>query len=332
MNESPDETPGRAMAQGASSSWTSGAGPGGDPPAPRPRPDADPGLGATLLAFSDLTYRDAFWPKRRYEDRCDRIALRAFLPRSGGRLIEVGAGFGRLAGEYAGYREVVLLDASEALLQAARARLGVDPRFTVVSGDAFRLPFPDASFDAAVCIRVLHHFEDPRPAIREMSRVVRPGGVLVLESANKRNIKAVAAYWLRRQAWSPFARGSRRYVGVRLLPEPLLREVRPRRAERPAAAEPGVTWGAQVTYLHSPRDLATWVRAAGFEGRGQRSVGLFRLPILTSHAPLGLLVALERLQQVALAPITAGPSVFLKAVRMQGPGPVTRDVGLSAED
>ena len=82
------------------------------PSSPQPARSGDSGLETTLLAFADLAYRDAFWPQRRYEDACDRIALRAFLPRAGGRLIEVGAGFGRLVDEYAGYREVVLLDPS----------------------------------------------------------------------------------------------------------------------------------------------------------------------------------------------------------------------------
>lgn len=286
------------------------------PSSPQPARSGDPGLETTLLAFADLAYRDAFWPQRRYEDACDRIALRAFLPQAGGRLIEVGAGFGRLVDEYAGYREVVLLDASEALLQAARERFGGESRITITAGDAYRLPFPDASFDAAVCIRVIHHFEDPGPAIRELGRVVRPGGVLLLESANKRNLKAVLAYWLRHQAWSPFARGSRPYAGVSVIPSAPPWARRPRRPRRGEAGAPTVPWSASISYIHSPRDLQAWLRVAGFETRGRRSIGLFRLPVLTSRVPLGLLVALERLQQVVFAPITAGPSVVLKAVRL----------------
>jgi SAM-dependent methyltransferase len=293
--------------------------PDGGPSSPQPARSRDPGLETTLAAFSDHAYRDEFWPSRAYEDACDRIALRSFLPRTGGRLIEVGAGFGRLADEYGGYGEVVLLDASEALLQAARERCGGDSRITITAGDAFRLPFPDASFDAAVCIRVIHHFEDPGPAIRELGRVVRPGGVLVLESANKRNFKSVLAYWLRRQAWSPFARGSRRYAGVRMIPSALASAFWPRLSRREDAARTRVPWSAPVSYIHSPRDLRTWLRIAGFETRGRRSVGLFRLPGLTSRAPLGVLVALERLQQVVLGPVTAGPSVVLGAVRLPAP-------------
>lgn len=285
----------------------------------QPERPGDPGLDVTLAAFSDLTYRDAFWPRRPYEDQSDRIALRALLPPVGGRLVDVGAGFGRLVDEYAGYREVVLVDASPTLLEAARERLGGDPRITITAGDAYRLPFPDASFDAAVCIRVLHHMEDPRPAIREFARVVRPGGVVVLEFANKRHLKAVLGYWLRRQDWSPFPRGSRRNVSVQLLPGVLHRMYRPGGSRSGVAGGPGTSWSAPVSYVHSPRDLRMWLRAAGFEVRGSRSVGLFRMPAFVSKAPLGLLVALERLQQVLLAPITGGPSIFVGAERRPTP-------------
>jgi hypothetical protein len=48
----------------------------------------------------DLSYRDEFWASRDYEDRCDRLALRALLPASGGHLLDLGAGFGRLVDEY----------------------------------------------------------------------------------------------------------------------------------------------------------------------------------------------------------------------------------------
>ena len=309
------------------------AGPGDEPN--RPGPPArggDPGLEATLQSFSDLTYRDAFWPSRRYEDRCDRLALRSLLPPMGARLIEVGAGFGRLANEYAGYTEVVLLDASEALLEAARLQTEGDSRVSVVLGDAYQLPFPDASFDAAVCIRVLHHFEDPRPAIHELARVLRPGGVLVIESSNKRNIKGVIAYLIRRQSWSPFAPGSRRYEGVRLVPG-FTRPSMPRDpTERMPVTDSAPRWSVATSYLHAPRDLGAWLESAGLQISASRSVGLFRLPFLTRHLPLVLLIAAERLQQSALSRLSLGPSLYYRAVRTSQRGGRLGDAGDSEEE
>lgn len=62
--------------------------------------------------------------------------------------------------------------------QAKTARLGLPVQFTV--GDAERLPYPDATFDIVICNSVLHWFKDRGAAIREMRRVLRPGGQVVI--------------------------------------------------------------------------------------------------------------------------------------------------------
>ena len=236
-----------------------------------------------IAAYEDLRYRDVFWATRAYEDACDRIALRALHPPSGGRLIEVGAGFGRLANEYVGYDEVVLLDSSDVHVAAARETLGADGRFSIVSGDAYALPYADGYFDAAVCIRVLHHFQDPGPALAEIGRVVRPGGVLVLEFANKRNLKSIARYVLRRQAWSPF--------------------------------EPGPVAYRSLHFDHAPISVRRWLRRAGFSIVQVRSASLFRLPELSRRVPLRTLSWLEAHLQAPLGRVTPGPSTFILARR-----------------
>jgi ubiquinone/menaquinone biosynthesis C-methylase UbiE len=281
-----------------------------------PNTSATPSSGtAPDPAYTDLRYRDSFWASRPYEDRCDRIALKALLPRTGDRLIEVGAGFGRLADEYGGYREVVLLDPSGVQLAAARERIGNDPRCVAVEGDAFHLPFPDASFDAAVCVRVIHHFDDPRAAIAEMARVLRPGAVLILESSNKRNLKAIALYLLRRQVESPFGPGSQRATDAHFLPS-----IFPMRGRSRAASDASgsaARWCSTIGVDHAPGDLRRWLQAAGFRIDATRTVGLFRLPLATRYVPLALLTGLERALQSLLAPVTPGPSIFLRAIRLE---------------
>jgi ubiquinone/menaquinone biosynthesis C-methylase UbiE len=237
-----------------------------------------------LATYEDLGYRDVFWSIRAYEDACDRIALRSLLPPGGGRLIEVGAGFGRLSDEYSGYGEVVLLDSSEVHIAAATEKLADDPRFRVTLGDALALPFPDASFDAAVCVRVLHHFGDPKPLIAELGRVVRPGGLLVLEYANKRNLKSIARRLLRRQNWSPFVLGSVQYKPFH--------------------------------YDHAPVGVRRALRAAGFVPERARAVSLFRIPSLTRRMRPAVLAGLEGPLQERLGSITPGPSVFVLARRL----------------
>ena len=237
----------------------------------------------TDLPEYDLAYRDVFWQTRDYENLCDRIAIRALLPPTGERLIEVGAGFGRLSDEYAGYREVVLFDSSQTLLDAGRERLGADPRLEFTLGDAHALPFPDASFDAVVCVRVAHHFPDAGRVFREFARILRPGGVLVLEFANKRHLKSVIKYALRRQRWSPFS------------PEPY--EYRP------------------LHFDHSPTEVRRVLREAGFRVGPLRAASLFRVGALKRHLPAGLLARIERPLQAPLGRLAVGPSVYLRARR-----------------
>jgi SAM-dependent methyltransferase len=244
-----------------------------------------PSQGRALATYEDLGYRDVFWAARRYEDACDRMAVRALLPPSGERLIEVGAGFGRLANEYSGYREVALLDSSEVHVEAAREALGGDARFQVVLGDALALPYPDGYFDAAVCVRMLHHFADPAPVLAELGRVTRPGGVVVLEYANKRNLKAIARRLLGRQRWSPFELGSVEYKPFH--------------------------------FDHAPVEVRRGLRRAGLRIESMRAASLFRLPPLTRRLPVSLLVAAESRLQAPLGSITPGPSVFLRARRSQ---------------
>jgi ubiquinone/menaquinone biosynthesis C-methylase UbiE len=249
---------------------------------------ADPRASAqgdgALATYEDLGYRDVFWATRSYEDACDRIALRALLPPSGDRLIEAGAGFGRLADEYGGYSEVMLLDASDVHVAEARRATAERPGFRVELGDVLSLPAPDAWFDAAVMIRVLHHFPDPEPVLRELGRVVKPGGVLILEYANKRNLKSIARRLLRRQSWSPFGPGSVAYKPFH--------------------------------HDHAPVSVRRALRKAGFEVERTRAASLFRLPLLTRRLPPALLARLEAPLQEPLGSITPGPSVFVLARRL----------------
>jgi ubiquinone/menaquinone biosynthesis C-methylase UbiE len=103
-------------------------------------------------------------------------------------VLEVGCGTGRLLARVAPLaRRAVGVDLSPGMLAHARAR-GLD----VVEGDATSLPFDDASFDVAFSFKVLPHVEDLRGALREMARVVRPGGVVLAELYNARSLRALA--------------------------------------------------------------------------------------------------------------------------------------------
>ncbi len=99
----------------------------------------------------------------------------------GERVVDIGSGTGEharaLAKAVGETGEVVGVDPNEGL-RAEAARRARKARF--VAGNAYDLPFPDASVDAVTCERLFQHLDDPDRATREIARVLRPGGRVVI--------------------------------------------------------------------------------------------------------------------------------------------------------
>jgi SAM-dependent methyltransferase len=97
--------------------------------------------------------------------------------------LEVACGAAHVSEEIAPrVRQVVGIDLTRALLELAAQRLeaaGVD-NVLLQEGDAGDLPFLNGTFDLVVCRAALHHFPDPGVQVREMARVCRPGGRVVV--------------------------------------------------------------------------------------------------------------------------------------------------------
>jgi ubiquinone/menaquinone biosynthesis C-methylase UbiE len=98
-------------------------------------------------------------------------------------VLDVGCGTGRLL-ESAARRwteaRLTGIDPSAAMLAVARRKHVDDARFTFKQGDASELPLDAASFDAAFTTMSFHHWGDQAAGIREVARVLRPGGLFVL--------------------------------------------------------------------------------------------------------------------------------------------------------
>ena len=126
---------------------------------------------------------ELFLPDRRdifnFIDETKVRHLRPLLPASG-NAIEVGAGSGRLLirlGRERPYR-LFALDYAPYAIRAVRenyGRAGVSG--ALLFGDARALPLRDASFDLVLSGGLLEHFRDVEPVVREMARVLRPGGL-----------------------------------------------------------------------------------------------------------------------------------------------------------
>ena len=94
---------------------------------------------------------------------------------------DLGCGSGALASELSPFvKQIIGVDGSTAMLDAARQRTRELTNIDLRQGDLVALPIDDASVDATLCVIVLSYVERAQQAVREMARVLRPGGRVVV--------------------------------------------------------------------------------------------------------------------------------------------------------
>lgn len=107
-------------------------------------------------------------------------ALLALIP-ARWTVADLGCGTGNASEHLAPYvAKVIAIDQSAPMLKAARKRLHAFRNVDFVRAELTDLPLPDASVDAAMCVLVLHHLDDPASALAEMRRILRPGGAALV--------------------------------------------------------------------------------------------------------------------------------------------------------
>jgi ubiquinone/menaquinone biosynthesis C-methylase UbiE len=129
--------------------------------------------------IKDDPYRNCFvYSRRRLNLWLDRL-----MPERGDglRLLDVGCGTGyHLARYREGGFEIAGMDGSEEMLKQARlANSGIDFK----RGDVESIPFESESFDFVLCIEVLRYLPDINPCVREVQRVLKPGGIALVTAA-----------------------------------------------------------------------------------------------------------------------------------------------------
>ncbi len=233
--------------------------------------------------YEGSDYQQFFWEQggREYEDRVEAIALKRMLPKNGKLMLELGAGAGRNTPRYAGFERIVLLDYSTTQLAQAQGRLGRSDKYIYVAADIYRLPFLERLFDSATMIRTLHHMADAPKALSQIRKVLQPNAILILEFANKLNIKSILRYWLGKQDWNPFTLEPVEFV--------------------------------KLNFDFHPKAIRNWLGELGFSIEKILTVSHFRLALLKRLVSAKLLAALDGLFQHTGALWQFTPSVFLKA-------------------
>jgi len=130
--------------------------------------------------YDQLSAALSFWQDPRWR----RALVSAVAPQDGQRLLDVATGTGMVAAELLARADcsVVGVDQSPQMLAAARARFasgasaGAEARVELLEGQAESLPFNEASFDGLTFTYLLRYVDDPAATMRELARVVRPGG------------------------------------------------------------------------------------------------------------------------------------------------------------
>lgn len=242
----------------------------------------------SISDYNGYDYKKIFWEDadRKYEDAADRMAIRRLLPRQMDNFVDIAGGYGRLANEYLPRTKVAtLFDYSETELAQAKEIYG--NQLETKSGDIYSLPFKDNTFDALLMVRATHHFKDMQKVMDELYRVLKPGGVAVIEVANKKTLPRMFRYWTGKTDQNPFSL------------EPIhLKEI-----------------DADGFYNYHPKYIEQIFHNSGFQISEVLSVSNFRSARLKAIFGNKFLINLESGAQKLLASVRFAPSIYYKLVK-----------------
>lgn len=235
--------------------------------------------------YNGYDYKKEFWEDvdREYEDQADRMAIRKLLPKRMEKFADIGGGYGRLANEYLKRaHKVIIFDYSKSELKQAKEIYG--DKIETRAGDIYELPFKNDELDGLMMIRVTHHLKDMDKAIAELYRVLKPGGVAVIEVANKRTLPKMARFITGRSNVNPFDKKVANYKEI----------------------------SKDGFYNYHPKYVEEIFAKTGFTTEKVLSVSNFRSRSLKKVLGTKALVKMENGAQQALAPIRFAPSIYYK--------------------
>ncbi|MGE3107262.1 MAG: methyltransferase domain-containing protein [Phycisphaerales bacterium] len=122
----------------------------------------------------ELSFNDPRMARRR---KTILECLNRRLP-PGASILDAGCGLGEVLADIPDQYKLFGFDFAKSNVEFTKRRLG--DRADVKQGSIYEIPFPDNSMDAVLCLEVLEHIEDDARGVRDIARVLRPGGVLIV--------------------------------------------------------------------------------------------------------------------------------------------------------
>ncbi len=234
-----------------------------------------------------------YWESRAYENQSEKIALKKLLSlipsKKSKKIVDIAGGFGRLTPEYApSFKKSLLVEPSEKLLQETQKLQEKYKNFTVKKTSIEKLPISNQSFDVALLIRVLHHLKDPEVIIKEINRILRPKGFLILEFANKAHLK-------------------NRLKALSCMNLKFLMEHKPKDITQKRKTPPFLNY--------HPNQIKTLLLSNGFKIVSHLSVSNLRHSFFKKLIPFKILLLLEKRYQEISATLNTylAPSIFILA-------------------
>ena len=241
--------------------------------------------GKSISDYNGYDYKKIFWEDadRKYEDAADRIAVRRLLPRHMENFADIAGGYGRLADEYIPRaKKATLFDFSQTELDQAKEKYG--KKLNTVQGDIYNLPFKDGELTELLMVRATHHFKNIDKVMKELHRVLAPGGIAVIEVANKRTLPRIARFLTFRTKINPFSRDVANLSEI----------------------------DKDGFFNYHPKYIEDLFKKTGFKIDKVLSVSNFRSAKLKKIFGNKRLIKMEKKAQSLLAPIRFAPSIYYR--------------------
>ena len=237
--------------------------------------------------YNDESYNyQHYWISRNYENQAENIAIKRLLRKKHFDIVvDIGGGYGRLAVLLEKYaNKVYLTDPSKRQLQLASTFLIDHDKIKKKIMSASKLDFSDDSIDLVNMVRVMHHIYNPQHEFEEIYRILKPGGLAIIEMAN----------------FDHFLHRIKYFLTFKKLP---INPVDIRSAENRNNNE--------ILFVnHNPETVRKQLIDAGFIIEDCLSVSNLRNSLIKKIVPLNILLGIEAKLQKTLSGIYFGPSIF----------------------